>query len=182
MAKKQLLVKSENEFIFGQKPTEKQLVFPDKHFILGLGDISKIPTVDIFDKFFTNPLEESKQEGMDILRMISEPAFIWMACKILFNITLYPMQAAIYSEVYNRPFSILCGSRGFSKTFGAGIVLALKAALTAPKIHGGPGFQAVVVGSGFRQSKLVFEYMDNLWKSSPVLRSICDTHTKTPIL
>ena len=149
------------------------MVFPDNHFVLGLGDISKIRTIDIFDKFFTNPIEEARYEGIDILRMIAEPAFIWMAAKILLGVTLTPIQAAIYSEIYNRPYSLLVASRGFSKSFGLGLILILKAVLTAPKIHGGTGMQAVVVGSGFRQSKIIFEYINGLWERAPVLRSIC---------
>ena len=171
--KKQLLIKSSDEWILGKKPTDKQLVYPDGHFIFDLGDISKIPVVNIFDQFFTNPLEESRQAGMDILRMIAEPAFIWMASKILLDVTLSPLQAAIYSEIYNRPYPLLVASRGFAKSFGLGVILMLKAALTAPIVHGGPGMQAVVVGSGFRQSKIIFEYIERLWNKAPVLQSIC---------
>ena len=35
-----------------------------------------------------------------------------------------------------------------------------------------PGTKVVVVGAAFRQSKLVFEYMETLWRNSPILRSI----------
>ena len=174
MARKQLLIKQSDSWLFGPRPTANQLVFPTmESFVFDLGDISKIPTVDIFDQFFTSPIEEAKKEGMDILRMISEPAFIWMAAKMLLDVTLTPLQAAIYSEIYNRPYPLLVASRGFAKSYGLGVILMLKAALTTPIIHGGPGMQAVVMGSGFRQSKIIFEYIERLWKQGHMLRSIC---------
>lgn len=35
-----------------------------------------------------------------------------------------------------------------------------------------PGRKIVVAGAGFRQSKLVFDYMEQVWKNSPLLRDI----------
>lgn len=35
-----------------------------------------------------------------------------------------------------------------------------------------PGTKIVVVGAAFRQSKILFEYMETLWRNSPILRSI----------
>ena len=37
-----------------------------------------------------------------------------------------------------------------------------------------PRRKIVVVGAAFRQSKVVFEYMETLWRNSPMLRDICD--------
>lgn len=172
--KQSRILTQSDTWMFGNKPTEKILVWPDPNYIFGLGDVSKIRTIDVFDKFFTNPIEEKEYPGMDITRMISEPAFIWMASKILLGITLHPLQAAAYAEVYKRPFPILLASRGFAKSFGLALILTLKAALTRPVSQGGPGMQAVIVGSGFRQSKIVFEYLERIWKNAPVLRSICN--------
>jgi len=98
---------------------------------------------------------------------------IWMAAKVLCGIDLFPLQAAVYQEIYTRPYVILVGSRGFAKSWGGALTLMLKAGLTASEVHGGPGMKAVIVGSGFRQSKIVFEYMEQIWAKSPVLRSIC---------
>ena len=30
------------------------------------------------------------------------------------------------------------------------------------------------MGAAFRQSKVLFEYMDTIWKNAPVLRDLCD--------
>jgi hypothetical protein len=35
-----------------------------------------------------------------------------------------------------------------------------------------PGTKIVIVGSAFRQSKIIFEYMENMWNNSAILRSI----------
>ncbi len=168
------MAKSKEEWYFGKKPTKKHLIDPEDKYFLRVGDASKLTTVDALEDFFTAKEDENKP-GMDILRMMSEPSFIWMATKILTGINLTPLQAAVYQEMYSRPSSLVIGSRGFAKSFGIALVLSLKAALTASELHGGPGFRAVVVGSGFRQSKIIFEYMEKIWSMSTVLQSICRT-------
>ena len=37
-----------------------------------------------------------------------------------------------------------------------------------------PNRKVVVVGAAFRQSKVLFEYMETIWRNSPMLRDICD--------
>ena len=37
-----------------------------------------------------------------------------------------------------------------------------------------PKRKVVVVGAAFRQSKVLFEYMETIWRNSPMLRDICD--------
>ena len=34
--------------------------------------------------------------------------------------------------------------------------------------------RVVIVGAAFRQSKVLFEYMETIWRNSPMLRDICD--------
>ena len=36
------------------------------------------------------------------------------------------------------------------------------------------GRKIVIVGSAFRQSKVLFEYMETIWRNAPILRSMCD--------
>lgn len=36
-----------------------------------------------------------------------------------------------------------------------------------------PGRKIVIAGSTFRQSKIIFEYMEHIWKNSPILRDVC---------
>jgi hypothetical protein len=56
-------------------------------------------------------------------------------------------------------------SRGFGKSFLMAMYCTLKCILV-------PGTKIVVVGAAFRQSKIIFEYMETLWRNSPILRSI----------
>jgi len=37
-----------------------------------------------------------------------------------------------------------------------------------------PERKVVVVGAAFRQSKVLFEYMETIWNNAPILRSMCD--------
>jgi hypothetical protein len=40
-----------------------------------------------------------------------------------------------------------------------------------------PGRKIVVVGAAFRQSKYLHDYMEGLWKNSPILRDLCDNNS-----
>jgi hypothetical protein len=60
---------------------------------------------------------------------------------------------------------MLIGARGASKTFLLSLYAMLRATFT-------PGCKIVVVGAAFRQSKLLFEYMETFWRQSPIYRSI----------
>ena len=40
-----------------------------------------------------------------------------------------------------------------------------------------PGTKVVIVGAAFRQSKVIFEYMETIWRNAPILRSVCDTNS-----
>lgn len=87
-------------------------------------------------------------------------------CKVLFNIELLPLQIAVLRELWTRTFPMLICSRGGSKTWSLAVYCLLKTVLF-------PDTRAVIVGAAFRQSKLVFEYMEEIWKRADILRSIC---------
>jgi intein/homing endonuclease len=40
-----------------------------------------------------------------------------------------------------------------------------------------PGRKIVVVGAAFRQSKFLHDYMETIWKNSPILRDLCDSNS-----
>jgi intein/homing endonuclease len=40
-----------------------------------------------------------------------------------------------------------------------------------------PRRKIIVVGAAFRQSKVIFEYMETIWKNAPVLRDLCDSNS-----
>ena len=139
---------------------------------LGLGDCSKI-------QILSNPLihDRSEQElnnpGLTELRIMRDPDYLAFACKTLFNIDILPEQAVILEELWTKPFSMFIASRGWGKTFMLAVFAMLKLALTPPAEDGSAGVKIVIVGAAFRQSKLIMEYMETLWRNAPILRSVC---------
>lgn len=130
---------------------------------LGLGDLSKL----IIDK---NPMigrskEDIENPDLHLLRMLRDPKYFGSTCKLLFDIELHPIQIAILEEFWIRPFPMFIASRGFGKSF----LMALYCVLRCMMV---PGTKIVVVGAAFRQSKIIFEYMETLWRNSSILRSI----------
>ena len=130
---------------------------------LKLGDVDKLIITD-------NPLiHRSKQDienpDLHLLRLLRDPKFFGATCKLIFNIELHPIQISILQEFWNRPFPMFIASRGFGKSFILALYSVLKAVFN-------PGTKIVIVGAAFRQSKVIFEYMETLWRNSPILRSI----------
>jgi hypothetical protein len=138
---------------------------------LKLGDLDKIiipdnPMIHRLKKDIENP-------DLHLLRLLKNPKFFGATCKLLFNIELHPIQIAILQEFWNRPFPMFIASRGFGKSF----ILALYAVLKATF---NPATKIVIVGAAFRQSKVIFEYMETLWRNSPILRSIFNGNDDGP--
>ena len=130
---------------------------------LGLGDLSKIQVP-------TNPMihrteKEIENPDLHLMRLLRDPKYVGATCKLLFNIELHPMQCVILQEFWNRPFPMYIASRGWGKSF----LLALYSVL---RCTFNPGTKIVIVGAAFRQSKIIFEYMETMWRNSPILRSI----------
>lgn len=130
---------------------------------LGLGDLSKIS----IDK---NPMigrdkDDIENPDLHLLRLLRNPKYFGSTCKLLFDIELHPIQIAILQEFWIRPFPMFIASRGFGKSFLMALYCVLRCMLV-------PGTKIVVVGAAFRQSKIIFEYMETLWRNSPILRSI----------
>ena len=130
---------------------------------LGLGDLSKIqvPTNPMIHRTET----EIENPDLHLMKLLRDPKYVGATCKLLFNIELHPMQCVILQEFWNRPFPMYIASRGWGKSF----LLALYAVLRCTFY---PGTKIVIVGAAFRQSKIIFEYMETMWRNSPILRSI----------
>lgn len=130
---------------------------------LGLGDLSALSLIN-------NPMihrteAEISNPDLHLIKILRNPRYLGSTCKLLFNIELHPIQIAVLQEIWIRPFPMLIGSRGFSKSFSLALYAILKCAFF-------PGTKVVIVGSAFRQSKIIFEYMETMWRNSPILRSI----------
>lgn len=130
---------------------------------LNLGDTSKLK--------LNNPLsgrsyDDIENPGRHELRLMRNPNYLSFSSKYLCNIDLLPMQACIMKQLWTHSFPMLIATRGFSKSFLTALYAMLRCVLF-------PGTKIVIAGAAFRQSKVVFEYMENIWVNAPVFRSIC---------
>jgi len=101
-----------------------------------------------------------------IISVFRNPKYFAWTCKVLFNIELHPQQVVILQELWNRNFPIYIASRGYGKSFLLAIYCTLKCLLV-------PDSKIVICGAAFRQSKIIFDYMDTIWKNAPLYRSVC---------
>lgn len=129
--------------------------------------------LDVDPETVFNPME-FVMEGKDeeeiksrLVAVISRPEYFSFICKYIFNIELLPFQQVIIKELWDRKFPILLGSRGCSKSTCLAIYCLLRCLLI-------PRRKMVVVGAAFRQSKIVFGYMEDIWNNAPVLKSLCN--------
>ena len=130
---------------------------------LGLGDLSKIK---IDHNIMIHRSERDIQmPDLHLLKILRDPKYIGTTCKLLFNIELHPMQIAILQEFWIRAFPMYIASRGWGKSFLLALYCIIRCSFY-------PGTKIVVVGAAFRQSKIIFEYMETIWRNSPILRSI----------
>ena len=104
------------------------------------------------------------------LWLMSRPEYFSFLCKYVFNINILPSQALFLCEMWNRRFPMLIASRGFGKSFILSLYSMIRALLL-------PERKVVVVGAAFRQSKVLFEYMETIWNNAPILRSMCDSNS-----
>lgn len=102
--------------------------------------------------------------------LMTKPEYFSFLCKHILNVNLLPSQALILCEMWNRKFPMLVATRGFGKSF----ILSLYSILRALIL---PKRKVVIVGAAFRQSKVLFEYMETIWNNAPLLRDICDSES-----
>ena len=102
--------------------------------------------------------------------LMMRPEYFSFVCKYVLNIELSPFQSLILQEVWNKKFPMLIGSRGMGKSFLLSVYPLLRALFM-------PRRKIIVVGAAFRQSKVLFEYMDTIWKNAPVLRDLCGSNS-----
>lgn len=124
----------------------------------------------MFNPLMNIPKEYEENPHLYYLYLMSRPEYFSFFCREILDINMFPFQAIIQSELWNRKFPMLIASRGASKTWS----LALYALLRAVFI---PGRKIVIAGAGFRQSKLVFDYIINFWNNSPLLRDFLGNQT-----
>jgi hypothetical protein len=127
--------------------------------------------LDSVDTDLFNPMSMLHSEDDDfhlrLAYLMTRPEYLSFISSHILNIQLLPSQALFLHELWNRKFPMLIASRGFGKSF----ILSLYAVLRALIL---PKRKIAVVGAAFRQSKVIFEYMETIWRNSPMLRDICD--------
>jgi hypothetical protein len=138
---------------------------------LNLGDLSKIQIP--INHMVGRSKEDIENPDLHLLRLLKNPKYFGTTVKLLFDIELHPIQIAILQEFWIRPFPMFVASRGFGKSFLMALYCTLRCILV-------PGTKIVVVGAAFRQSKIIFEYMETLWRNSPILRSIFNGNDDGP--
>ena len=132
--------------------------------------------IEVDENKLFNPMDfvfddEDKEKLLErIAWLMMRPEYFSFACKHILNIELSPFQALILYEMWNRKFPMLIGSRGMGKSFLLSIYPLLRALFM-------PRRKIIVVGAAFRQSKVLFEYMDTIWKNAPILRDLCGSNS-----
>ena len=141
---------------------------------LNLGNLDDIE----IDCSLFYPREEFFQENIHLyaVDLLRDPNYIAYTCYLLFDIRILPFQAVILAELWKRPFPIFIATRGGSKSWTMALYCMLRALFFND-------YKIVIVGSAFRQSKLVFEYCEKFWANGPIYRSLCskDSGPKTSI-
>jgi len=92
----------------------------------------------------------------------------WFIEKVFNNQQGKPLRLESFQQImldllWNKKFPMILATRGAGKTF----ILALYALMRALLV---PGSKIVIVGAGFRQAKLVFKYIEQLYESSPLVK------------
>lgn len=110
---------------------------------------------------------QSDDFNLHLAWLMTKPEYLSFFCHHILNIQLLPSQSLVLKEVWERKFPMLIASRGFGKSFMLSLYAILRALIL-------PQRKIVIVGAAFRQSKVLFEYMETIWRNSPMLRDICD--------
>lgn len=119
----------------------------------------------ITDHIFTNFKQSKEPLDSVVVNHMLDLKYIGWTAKVILGLDLFPIQIATIQSMWNTPFPMLIACRGGSKSFMLAVYSVLRALLD-------PGTKVVIVGAGLRQAKLVFNYIDTIWSSSPVLRNI----------
>tara|TARA_B100002019_G_scaffold149588_1_gene128709 strand:- start:8057 stop:10051 length:1995 start_codon:yes stop_codon:yes gene_type:complete len=133
---------------------------------LNLDDVNKEDLINPFKMVSFN----DEDYHLRLIWLMTRPEYFSFLCKHVFNINILPSQALFLCEMWNRKFPMLIASRGFGKSF----ILSLYSMIRALIL---PDRKVVVVGAAFRQSKVLFEYMETIWNNAPILRSMCDANS-----
>lgn len=129
--------------------------------------------IEVNESDLFNPLsiledvEDTEEYIERITWLMAQPEYFSFITKYILNLELAPFQHVVLQEMWHKKFPMLIGSRGMSKSFTMAVYCILRCLLM-------PRRKIIVVGAAFRQSKVIFEYMETIWKNAPILRDLCD--------
>lgn len=112
-----------------------------------------------------NPFNRIDEPDVQIARLVLDSRYSYFTCKHILNINLMPFQGFIIDSLYNHARPLLIATRGAGKTFLLGLYALYRAFIKQ-------GSKVIVVGSGFRQSKMIMEVCEKIWYGADVLRDI----------
>jgi hypothetical protein len=113
----------------------------------------------------------SPDPAKGLLSVMRRPEFFTFTCKNILSLgaekplLLLPFQQVVLQELWWRMFPLLVATRGGGKSMLMGVLIALRLLFSQ-------GTRIVVTGAGLRQSKIIFEYVERIWHSSPVYRDL----------
>ena len=121
------------------------------------------------DKTLFNPFEKIPAVAGDkfaeyVTYIMSQPEYFYFIIKYIFGMETFPQQALILKELYTHKFPLLIGTRGLGKSVSLALYMLIRMILI-------PGTRCIITSAGFRQAKVVFDYMERIWDKAPILQS-----------
>jgi hypothetical protein len=131
---------------------------------LRIGDTKTIvKSPDFFNPLMDRTAEEKSQLGLRELRVMTDPAYLALAAKLLLNINLLPEQSVILEELWTKQFPMFIAARGWGKALHPDELVrvqhgwkTIKAIEKGDKVYGGDGKLCNVTGTTFLQKNLNF--------------------------
>lgn len=128
----------------------------------------------IYNPLLKIPEELEDKPHLYITWLMSQPEYFSFTCRELLGIEILPFQGIILNELWQRKFPMLIASRGASKSFSMALYAILRMMFLRER-------KIIIAGSGFRQSKIIYNYMETILSSSPILKNICQCSGRVPI-
>jgi hypothetical protein len=130
-------------------------------------ELSHIPDT-VYNYFIDNTENYNLDPAEEMVKLCMDQDYLHFTCKHLLNVNLLPFQILVLKQLWTRKMPMLIGCRGSGKSFILAVYALLRALLQ-------PGAKVVIVGAAFRQSKIIFDYIDTIWQHAPILRDIVGT-------
>lgn len=124
----------------------------------------------INDSVIQNPIKEipefaHEEPYLFLSYMLGKPEYIAAFCKYVLNVTILPYQQACIKTLWEHSFNLFIASRGMSKSWQLALYSLLRATFM-------PGRKIVICGASFRQSKVVYDYIDQIYNNAPLFKDM----------